>query len=515
MKKIFLTMLAVLVCVSAAAKKQKKEPVYNENGDIIKTGLNFGPLPAIAFDADRGFQYGAILNIYNYGDGHNYPNYDSKLYFEYSRFTKGSQLFQTSYDDKELIPGVRWSSALRINMENAFDFYGFGGYSSIYDYNRIGIGTAKGGPDSDYAYHPFYRMKRYEYVLRSDFIGRITPHLNWEAGVFVRAFQHNSIDYANINKGKTDPRKVFPETTPTLYEIYRIAGIIENGFGKGGLNAGFRLGMEYDTRDKEGAPTRGIWAEAHVSLAPHFMATTFDRDNRPADPLSKGYYRYSLTWRHYLPIINNDVLTFAYRLNYEGTFGRTSAFYALPFMTNMGEKNDADGMGGYGTCRGVIRDRAVGLDNAAYTAEFRWRFVRFQLWKQNIAFALNFFSDGAMAVRTFEGIGTKLGFDTSGRLLMNTVNEINGKLNEMGFEKDYYLGLLKTDSETGLNHIYNNRTKDIPHITCGVGLRFIMNENFIVAFEYGMPVSRFYSKNNPYRMQDGTGAFYVNLNYLF
>ena len=50
--------------------------------------------------------------------------------------------------------------------------------------------------------------------------------------------------------------------------------------------------------------------------------------------------------------------------------------------------------------------------------------------------------------------------------------------------------------------------KDLPHITVGAGLRFIMNQNFIVAFEYGKPVGK-YSK------QDGKGAFYINTGYLF
>ena len=42
-------------------------------GDIVKTGLSFGPLPVVAFDNDKGFQYGALLNINNFGDGSWYP----------------------------------------------------------------------------------------------------------------------------------------------------------------------------------------------------------------------------------------------------------------------------------------------------------------------------------------------------------------------------------------------------------------------------------------------------------
>lgn len=452
MKKLFLALICSAMAFQASAGNGKDE--------IVKTGLNFGPLPAIAFDADKGFQYGAILQIYNYGDGHNYPNYNSYGYIEYSRFTKGSQLFQLKYDDKELIPGVRWSSALRISLDSAYDFYGYNGYQSYYDQNRIDLGK-KG---EEFGFNPFYRMKRNEYTFKSDFTGNITSNLKWEAGVFARYFDIGSINYESINKGKEESN-IFPKTQKTLFDIYKEKGLISEEEQNGGIASGFRLGLMYDSRNKEGAPSHGVWAEAHVIAAPDFMNTV-------------GYYRYSLTWRHYLPIVSNDVLTFAYRLNYEGNFGKKAPFYVLPYMTIMGERSDAEGMGGYGTARGIIRSRVVGLDMAAYTAEFRWRFVRFPLFNQNIAFALNFFSDGAIATR---------GMDLKG---LSSVNP-----------KDYGVEIYGQD-------------KDSLHSTIGSGLRFIMNENFIVALEYGMPLSHLI-KNSPVYNQDGTGAMYINLNYTF
>ena len=42
-----------------------------------------------------------------------------------------------------------------------------------------------------------------------------------------------------------------------------------------------------------------------------------------------------------------------------------------------------------------------------------------------------------------------------------------------------------------------------------------MNENFIVAFDYGAPVSRFLPKTSPLYGQDGNGAFYINTGFLF
>ena len=87
MKRTFISAFAaMMLCIPAVAEteteapavekkeKAKKEVKYNEHGDIIKTGINFGPLPVVAFDADRCFQYGALLNLYNFDDGNTYPN---------------------------------------------------------------------------------------------------------------------------------------------------------------------------------------------------------------------------------------------------------------------------------------------------------------------------------------------------------------------------------------------------------------------------------------------------------
>ena len=451
MKRFIVIIAASLLCGAMLRAEETQE--------IRKTGYNIGPLPAIAYYADKGLQLGAIFQLFNYGDGHNYPNYDSKLYLEYSFFTKGSHLIQCRYDNKELIPGVRWSSSVRVNLDKAFDFYGFNGFQNYYDNAKIM--ASKDKKSSDPIFSPFYRYRRNEVRFKTDFLGEITPKLRWEGGLFFDYYNLGTIDYDNINKGKA-PEKQF-KTPVTLYDIYVKSGLISEAEKDGGYAGGLRAGMVYDSRDKEGAPSKGIWAEGHVIAA--------------LPGISKiQYYKYSLTWRHYVPIVKNDVLTFAYRLNYEGTFGKNAPFYALSYITNMGEKCDFEGMGGYNTVRGIMRARVVGLDMATYTAEMRWRFVKFHIGKQYIALALNAFSDGSMVTR---------GIDVS-------------KLK----------GLAGTPVQ-----IYG-QDKDVPHVTFGAGFRFIMNENFIVAAEYGTPLTHFL-KNSPLYNQDGTGAFYVNIGYLF
>jgi len=457
MRKIQIT--AVLLLISCTIHAQDKK-------EITKTGWNLGPLPAIAYDADKGFQVGAILQLFDYGDGTVYPNYKSKAYMEFSYFTKGSMLIQARYDAKELIPGVRWSNALRVNLDNAFDFYGFNGYQSYYDFDRV-----KSGKDgSAFLFTPFYRYSKKECLFKSDFIGEIADKIHWEVGIFANYFKLSPIDYGNINRNKSETQ-LYPTTMPTLYELYHRSGVISDSEYNGGFSSGIRLGMVYDTRDKEGAPSRGIWAEAHTTLAPGFLG-------------KNPFYRYSLTWRHYVPIMKDDILTFAYRLNYEGNFGKKAPFYALSYMTVMGEKCDLEGMGGYFTTRGILRTRVLGLDMASYNIELRGRFARFVLWNQNIALGLSAFSDGAVVTR---------GIDIS-------------PLKE--YVKQYcptadYNARLKTDI-----------SRDIPHVTFGAGFRFIMNENFIVCAEYGMPLSHLL-KNSPIHNQDGNGALYINVGYLF
>lgn len=459
MKKIIIAAVLLLASSIFGGAQEKK--------DIIKTGWNIGPLPAIAYDADKGLQLGAIIQLFDYGDGHNYPNYDNKVYAEVSYFTKGSWLIQTMYDAKELIPNVRWTTACIVALDKGMDFFGFNGYGSYYNYERIAAGKDKSS--SEIIYTPFYKMKRNSVLFKSDFVGNITDRLKWAAGYHASYFDQGAIDYDNINKGK-DEQKKFPQSESTLYEDFVNWGLISADEAQGGFVSAIRAGLSYDSRDKEGAPSRGIWAEGHVTLAPKWLGT------------KNPFARYSLTFRHYVPIVKNDVLTFAYRLNYEGTFGNSAPYYVLPYMTVQGENWDRDGMGGYRTTRGIMRNRAVGLDMFTYNAEFRWRFTKFHIGKQNIALALSAFSDGTTVTR--------------GR--------------DMSYKGDNSLSSIARYNE----FMTNSQQKDSFHVTVGAGFRFIMNENFIVAAEYGMPISHLSKKSSVYN-QDGTGAFYLNVGYLF
>ncbi|MCF0165694.1 MAG: BamA/TamA family outer membrane protein [Bacteroidales bacterium] len=471
---------------TSAKKKKNKKPVqYNEKGEIIKTGLNVGPFPIIAFDADKGLQLGALINLYDFGDGSTYPNPRQKWYAEGSYYFKGSMLFKLTYENYFSIPNVRVSASAIYARDKAYDFFGFGGYQANYDWERMAVKADPEDP-SKYSFSPFYKHHRDQLLLSCDFVGNIwNKKLFWEAGLHFNYFNITAIDRASINKGKKE-YDMFPSydptqpvdplfNQPTLWENFRDWGVIPEDELYGGFNTEIRLGILYDTRNKRAAPSKGIWAEGHAILA--FPGIS-----------KNSYYRYSLTFRHYVTLVKDDWFTFAYRINYIGSFGSKVPYYMLPYMTMVGESFDYEAFGGYRTVRGIMRSRVEALDALTWNVEFRSRFVKFKVARQNIALGLSAFCDGTWATRNYDM--------TPGK---------GGKVLTIA-QQEAYIKYMDSAPLKG---------KDLPHASIGAGFRFIMNENFILAVEYGMPISNMVPKTNPIYKQDGNGAFYVNVGYLF
>ena len=499
MKKITLTALCMALCCSFAfanetvvsettaenaaetaseetSKKSKKPVQYNEKGEIIKTGINLGPLPVVAFDADRGFQFGALMNIYDFGDGKNYPNPNSQWYFEGSAYVKesrvGSYLFRAEYDNKTLIPGVRMSVCAGYYKDAALDFYGFNGYQSNYDMSLISNNisfdnSTKAGEKLETKFNEkhktpkgFYRFSRELVRFKADFTGKITKNFYWEAGY--------NFNWVNTNHFTPADYSVYSDVVDggtTLFQLYKDWGIIPEDQADGGFISSLLAGLMYDSRNVENNPAKGIWAEAHVIAAPKWLGT------------SVPHYKFCATMRQYLPL-GTPKLVFAYRLAYQGFLGN-APWYAMPVYTTMGPKPDYDGLGGYRTVRGIMLNRVQGLHTGFYNAELRYRFVDFKLFKQNIAFAVSGFTDGTHVFKPYD-------------MTMSDATRDN-----LEIAAPQKLALYK--------QFVDASKKDGFHGSAGAGLRFIMNENFIVAFEY----ARCFNK------QDGDGAFYINIGFLF
>ena len=105
--KRLITPLLVMILISGMLNAQDQDTVKNKKKEKIKTGFSLGGVPVVAYDADIGFKYGALVNLYWFGDGSRYPMYDHSVYLEWSRTTKGNGINQITYDTDKLIPGIR------------------------------------------------------------------------------------------------------------------------------------------------------------------------------------------------------------------------------------------------------------------------------------------------------------------------------------------------------------------------------------------------------------------------
>jgi outer membrane protein assembly factor BamA len=413
--------------------------------------LNFGPLPVITYNTDIGFQYGILLDIYYYGDRKIYPKYYHSLYLEVSRTTKGSGINQVFYDSEHLIPGLRTTIDVTYLTERALDFYGFNGYPAVYNHS-----WENDRDTANYKTRMFYRLDRQLLRCGLNLQGKFfIDHLKWLAGLTMFSVHIAKVDIDRLNKGLKDNKKL-PDV-PTLYDHYVQWGILTPNEQSGGMNNFIRLGLVFDTRDNEPNPMHGMWSEMIFVVAPGFLSSN-----------NFGFIKLSLIHRHYFTLIKNR-LSFACRLGYQGTIAGKTPFYVQPVMINSWEKTTTiDGLGGSRNLRGILRDRIIG-DGIAYgNAEFRWKFYRFRLLRQNFYLALNAFADAGMVVQPIK-------FDK---------NLIPPAIDLSQYFSDSY---------------------EYPHFCFGGGFRIVMNENFVICADLGQAIDK----------RDGTYGIYVGFGYLF
>jgi len=384
-----------------------------------KKGWGFAGVPAIAYDSDLGFRYGAVANLYDYGDGTIYPKYKHSVYLEWSHTTKGSDIKQIVYDSEYLIPNIRLYAEASLITDLAIDFYGYNGYEAYYnsDFENKDL-TA-------YRSRMYYRHYRQMLRLRTDFQGSIIDtKLRWVGGISFFNMNIDMVDIEKLNKGKEEADKL-----PNIRGLY--GEYIDNGFisadeKNGGHTTFLTAGLIFDTRDNEPNPTRGMWTEAYMLVAPSFAS-------------SSGFSKLILTHRQYFTL-RKDVLNLACRLSVQPKLWGDIPFYQLPFNYNL--KVATDGIGGAKTVRGVLRNRIVGDGIAFGNVELRWKFLRTIIAKQNIYLALSTFMDGGTVIQKY-------------------------KIN---------------------NPLYTPYTDETIHWGYGAGFHIAINENFIITADYGKAV---------------------------
>jgi len=389
----------------------------------VKTGKNLGVLPAISFNSDEGFQYGAILNLFNYGNGSRYPVYDYSAYLEVSRYTKGSSIYRFYFDTDKLINGVRSFFDLTYLQEDMLDFYGFNGYQSVYS------------TDFTTGNRTFYKMSQSQLRFMADFKGQfLTDNLFWEASYNIVNYKTGTVNYDKLNDGmdSSDPEYL---DQPSLYEKYVDLGLISSEEADGGLLSVVKTGLVYDTRNVPNNPDKGICTEALIEMAPGFM------NKLP-------YTRYSLVHRQYQSIVRNK-LNAAVRLGIQGKIGDNSVpfFRRAQLISPFAPRTNVTGLGGASSLRGILKNRVVGDGFAFGNFELRWKAINFRFINQNFYLGVNGFVDTGIVTDPIE-------WDLS--------------------------NVSAADMQS-----FDTEKKESFHTSVGGGLKIAMNENFIISVEMG------------------------------
>ena len=449
MKKITLLTLSFLtICLLVNGQEKLDSTIIPVKKEKQIKGWSFGAVPAIAFDSDIGFKYGAVVNLFDYGNGTIYPDYRHSIYLEWSRTTKGSGINQITYDSKYLLKGIRFTGDISYFQEQALDFYGFNGYQATYNHSF----EDDNANNSMYLSRMYYRIDRQLFRLTLDFLSlRKDKAIQWVLGYGLYDNNIGNVDINSLNKS-ADADKLLPaiDTTTSLFEKYKSWGIIPKGQENGGTTQIIKLGVVYDTRDNESNPMRGIWSEALLLLSPSIIGNNYN------------YAQFAITHRQYFTL-KKEVLNLACRIGYQSKIAGEMPFYMLPFLYTS-NKPTRDGLGGARTIRGVLRNRLVGEGMFCGNFELRWKFLRTQLLKQNFYIALSSFTDMGEVIQKY-------------------------KFNKSNVPQNYNI-----DS--------NNEEL---HIGYGCSLHFVLNSNFVINFTY--------ARAND--IEDGSSAFYINLNYLF
>lgn len=470
MKKLFLLFLCACLTLSftanAQTKDQKEKPKKEkkEKSDVRK-GWTFGILPSVAFDADKGFQYGVLSNIYDFGDGSIYPEYFHSLYFEAAYTTKRSGLFRFAYDSKYLIPNHRLKIDASYLPDALCDFYGYNGYQTVYNAD-----WASKKSESCIS-RAFYKSRRDLLRVAGDIDGKIGNNWYWNAGLGVLGFMIDTVNTSMINRNKT-PERMLPEVDG-MYEKYTKWGIINPNEANGGWHPYLRGGITFDNRDRQQNTHKGMNAELFLTYN-----AAFGQDKEFNNLM------FNFSFKHFVPIYK-DYITFAYRVATQLTVAGNSSFYLNNYFNNLFiQRVLYEGLGGGNTVRGMMRHRVTSRGYAFANVEFRFKICKFDIGKEHFFIGLNPFLDAGMVLQPYE------------------LNEQKIRENIAANDPDFDLSQLD-------NYIVFGDKAQVyrPHLSAGLGLKVMMNDNFVLSVDWAAPFDK--------RDNGSLANFYVKMGYMF
>jgi outer membrane protein assembly factor BamA len=322
-----------------------------------KSDWEWFALPALNFNSDEGFGYGALLELYNYGAG--VTPYRIMIRPLVALSTKGKRDVTIAIDAPGLLPdGWRIDAFLGREQQLATPWYGVGN-------NTAKVETLTDPPD-DY----YYRYGKTQYRVLTNVQKRVARGTRLLVGA---GFSDITTDATPFDSGTTLLRQ---QLGPAPDPEGRIASV--------------RVGAVIDTRDREIGPTRGNWIDLLVQRA----GCSCD--------LGTGYTRATLAARSYQSLTSK--LVFAQRVVVQQT-GKGVPFYDLATIQTSAS-NQGEGLGGSSSMRGIEKNRFTARGIAFANVELRYRFKEMRLIGKPAYLVASAFTD---AGRVWDDVASNAG----------------------------------------------------------------------------------------------------------
>lgn len=310
-----------------------------------QTGFEIGGVPALNFDSDEGFGYGAVVALYQYGDGSTLP-YRWSAQPTVFLTTEGRQDFTLFFDAPSLFGKWRLDAFVGSQRQVATPYYGLGN-EAVFDPDRV--------TDTDPFYYRFGRTLRSALGNLQRPLGDTPLRLLVGGGII-----HGTLD-------------AVPEDTGNTLVAEEIAAGVRPGV-EGWINY-LRAGLIWDTRDRETGPRRGTWSDLLVQRVDEILGSEV------------GYTRWTLTDRRYWTV---GPLVVANRLLLQGVSQDLPLVDLHRLQTSF---RDREALGGARSLRGMLRNRYTGRGLFLWNTEVRWRAAEFGLWGRAFHLALSTFVD--------------------------------------------------------------------------------------------------------------------------
>lgn len=365
-----------------------------------ETELGFGGVPALNYDADNGFGFGAIGTVFFY----------DKVRKPY-RYALTLQVFVTSklVQDHQ----VRFDAVDLMGLPLRLTFRG--GYFQTLTHPFCGFGNAVtcdpaiaekaadarslSGEEREAFVRRYYQVRFLrpygQLNLRwklNELPNRLEIMGGWRGHLYLPG---NWVDEDGDGEADLLP---YPGS---LYEQV----VAERGLqaGERGLASIVHVGVMLDNRDNEPAPKEGYWLEASLRGSSILWGSAWE------------YVGVNVTLRSYTPLLADKSLVLANRVVLDGTAGD------LPVqeMVRVGGSWDYTALGGNPMGRGIRLQRIIGRIKVLDQTELRWDFLEHEWLGQRFRWSTGAFLDAGWVALDWTDIGGdpwKIAFGVGGTL---------------------------------------------------------------------------------------------------